>query len=383
MRNQRAVPSVIFFTSTNALDIRTDKECRALLDAGFRVTVVAPSATDRPADGIELVSMTPASGGRLGRIVLGNVRLLRLLVAMRADVYHFHDPELLPLALLLRAARRRVVYDAYENVRDDIRTKPYLGAISRRVLSSVVGALEWVVVRSVNHVIAATPTLALQFPPRRTTTIHNYPIIDELDADFTFDDYVRRSPHGSYVGAMTPMRQAREMFEASDKVHEERPEFALVTAGPTFGIEDPGSHPGVDYRSTVPREAVPALIARARFGISLLADEPHLAKSLPTKVYEYAAAGLPVIVSRSNTTITSLLHETRCGLIVDETDPSAIAEAMTWILDHPREAYEMGRRGATAVRERYQWANEAAALVARYRALVGSGGPNAAENAAT
>ncbi len=261
------------------------------------------------------------------------------------------------------------MYDVYENVRDDVRTKPYLPRLARPVLSAIVGGLEWLVGRTASHVITATPSLALQFPPSKTTIVHNYPIIDELDADFTFDDYVDRPPHGVYVGAMTVMRQAREMFAASDDVHGRRPDFALVTAGPTFGIEEPGSHPGVEHRSTIPREEVPALLSSARFGISLLADEPHLSVSLPTKVYEYAAAGLPVIVSASTVTITGDVEAVGCGLVVDETDPAAISDAMMWLLDHPREAYLMGQRGASLVRDRYQWSTEAEALVGVYRQL--------------
>jgi glycosyltransferase involved in cell wall biosynthesis len=363
------ISSVTFFTSTNAFDIRLAKECRALADAGFRVTIVAPNAPEVSDGGIDYVGIPSSTGGRVGRAVLGNARLLRRLLSMRADVYHFHDPELLPLALLLRCGGRRVVYDAYENVRDDVRTKPYLNAFVATILSVAVSGLEWVVARTANRVIAATPTLAAQFRASRTTTVHNYPVIDELDANFSLDQYLERPRHGSYVGAMTVMRQANQMFEASDAVHERWPDFVLVAAGPTFGIEDPRSHPGIDFRSIVPRQEVPALIGATRFGVSLLADEPHLALSLPTKVYEYAAAGLPVIVSRSNSTITSLIEEATCGLIVDETDAGAIAAAMSWLIEHPHEAYAMGQRGAAVVRERYQWANEAAALVAAYHGL--------------
>ena len=111
------------------------------------------------------------------------------------------------------------------------------------------------------------------------------------------------------------------------------------------------------------------MLAAARFGISLLSSEPHLAVSLPTKVYEYAAAGLPVIVSRSNRTIANLINETSCGLIVDETSSRAISNAICELLDDPLAAYEMGQRGAAAVRDRYQWANEAALLVAIHRRL--------------
>ena len=174
---------VIYFTSSVALDIRMfAKECRSLARAGFDVTVVAPNSPMGPIDGVSFVNVPSASGGRLRRAVFDSARLLKVLITHRADVYQFHDPQLLPVALLLRCLRRCVVYDVYENVRDDVRTKPYLPRLARPVLSAIVGALEWLVGRTASHVITATPSLALQFPSSKTTIVHNYPIIDELDA---------------------------------------------------------------------------------------------------------------------------------------------------------------------------------------------------------
>ena len=366
--------SVVHFTTVHPpLDGRIfQKECRTLASAGYSVTLAARGTPDRAVDGVRFISLDEVPGGRLRRAIEGNVRLVRRLLAERADVYHFHDPELLPLGLLLRVAGRRVVYDAHEHLRDDIRSKTYLSPLLRPIIGGVVGSLEWLMARTGSHVVAATPTIAAQFPASRTTVVHNYPIIDEIpEGAASFAEYVDRPPAGSYIGALSPLRHSREMFEAADLVRSRRPDFSLVTAGTAFQVGDPATHAGVDYLGTVPRSSIPALLAEARFGVMLLADAPNCADGLPTKFFEYAASGLPVVVSRSTLGIARIVDEERCGLTVDERSPLEIAQAMDWLLDNPADAYEMGVRGARAVRSRYRWEEEAHELLAAYDQLLG------------
>jgi glycosyltransferase involved in cell wall biosynthesis len=66
-----------------------------------------------------------------------------------------------------------------------------------------------------------------------------------------------------------------------------------------------------------------------------------------------------------------IVQESRCGLLVDPTDAAAVGDAMSWLLSHPDEAEQMGRRGAAAVRSQYQWSTQAAVLVDFYRRLLG------------
>jgi glycosyltransferase involved in cell wall biosynthesis len=368
------VTSVVHFTTVHPpIDGRIfQKECRTLAAAGYSVTLAARDTPDHAVDDVRFIRLDEVPGGRLRRAIEGNIRLTRLLLTERADVYHFHDPELLPLGLLLRLVGRRVVYDAHEHLRDDIRSKTYLSRWLRPIIGGVVGSLEWLMSRTASHVIAATPTIAAQFPPSRTTVVHNYPIIDEIpDGASSLAEYVERPPCGVYIGALSPLRHSREMFEAADLVNSRQPEFALVTAGTAFQVGDPASHAGVEYLGTVPRSSIPALLTAARFGVMLLADAPNCSDGLPTKFFEYAAGGLPVVVSRSTLGIARIVDDERCGLIVDERSPDEIATAMEWLLDNPAEAYEMGARGARAVRSRYRWEEETRGLLAAYDQVLG------------
>ena len=91
----------------------------------------------------------------------------------------------------------------------------------------------------------------------------------------------------------------------------------------------------------------------------------------PNKLYEYMAAGLPVIASDFSHW-REIIAAANCGLLVDPLDSSAIARAIEYIFAHPEEAAAMGERGRRAVAERYNWAGERRKLVAGYDRLVGS-----------
>jgi glycosyltransferase involved in cell wall biosynthesis len=65
-----------------------------------------------------------------------------------------------------------------------------------------------------------------------------------------------------------------------------------------------------------------------------------------------------------------LIDDIGCGITVDPLNVDAIAEAITWILDHPAEAAAMGERGRRAVLEKYNWDTEAQRLLALYQKLL-------------
>ena len=348
------------------------KECRTLAAAGFDVLLAAPDAPEGPVDGVRMAGVARGSG-RLGRALLGNVRLARVAWRADGDAYHLHDPELLPLALLLAASRRRVVLDVHEHLPDDIRGKRWLRPGAARVLARVADVAERTTVAlAADRVIAATPTIAARFPDARTTVVHNYPDLTELEAaDEPLPD-ADRPLQGCYVGAITAERCIPTLVEALTHLRRILPDAGLTLAGPVRGVDAALlERPGVAYVGVLARPDVARLLGQVRFGVVLLEAVPNCIEGLPTKFFEYLAAGLPVVVSRSTRHVARLATEHGCGLAVDADDPVAVADAMAWLLAHPEEAAAMGARGRRLVHDEASWAGEGARLVAVYRELVG------------
>ena len=91
------------------------KEAFSLAAAGYEVCVAGPGPSDMEGvrGGVRVVTV-PRGRGVSGRLV-NALALFRKAASMRADIYHFHDPELLPLGLLLRLTGGKVIYDCHEH----------------------------------------------------------------------------------------------------------------------------------------------------------------------------------------------------------------------------------------------------------------------------
>ncbi len=347
------------------------KECRSLSADHGEVHLVAPGELPAGISGIRHHPLEAGRGGRLRRVFFRGCRAYRIAAKLRADVYHFHDPELIPFGLLLRASGRRVLYDVHEDVPRDVLSKDWIAPFLRRPVAAGMEGVEWFAAKMFTGIVAATPTIALRFPPEKTVVVQNFPILREFPREDPVP-YARREPLFAYVGGLTEARGAVEMVAAVDGMGGEgvRLQLAGAVASPGLG-ERLAAMPGwgkVDFHGWLDRTEIAALLGRVRAGLVVLHPIRNYAESWPIKLFEYMAAGLPVIAS-DFPLWREIVEEAGCGLLVDALDPAAIAKAMQWILDHPEEARAMGERGRRAVEEKYNWETEAEKLRRFYRTL--------------
>ena len=80
------------------------KECLSLVEAGYQVTLIAPHTHDETVQGVRILAL-PSSSNRMSRMTLRVWRVYQLAKKLNADLYHFHDPELIPLGMLLKGTR--------------------------------------------------------------------------------------------------------------------------------------------------------------------------------------------------------------------------------------------------------------------------------------
>jgi glycosyltransferase involved in cell wall biosynthesis len=357
----------------SAFDVRIfHKECRSLAAAGYDVVLVAPH--DR-AEIVEGVRIEPVSrnGSRLLRMTRTVWEVYRKAVRSRASLVHFHDPELIPVGVLLKLKGKRVIYDAHEHVAHDILTKDWIYPSVRRLVSRAAHVVETLATYAFDEVIAATPAIINSFPKEKSTLLQNFPIVGEL-AKGTETPYQERAPLVLYVGSITEMKGAREMVEAMHRL-EARLQARLLLLGETESPDlkaELTSVPGwerVDYLGLQPRTMVAQLAGGARVGLVLFRPLPNYDDSQPNKLFEYMSAGLPVVASNFPAW-RALIEQAGCGLVVDPLDADQIASAITWILDHPAEAEAMGKRGQQAVCATYNWSTQERNLVALYDRLL-------------
>src|SRR5271168_3121660 len=172
---------VVHMTSVhNALDHRIfKKECRSLAQAGFDVTVVAPHTEDLVREQVQIKSVRKHLS-RWSRMTRTAWSVYREAEKQAADVYHFHDPELIPLALLMRLKGKRVIYDVHEDYPRDIYYKPYLPNWSRTLIARFAESAEALACRHFSAIVAVTPAIAARFAEtnQRTVILFNYPFAE-------------------------------------------------------------------------------------------------------------------------------------------------------------------------------------------------------------
>lgn len=369
------MPSVAILSSVHtAFDTRIfQKQARALARGGYDVTFVVPHERAETVDGVRIRPLPPVRG-RLERMVRAQVRILREALRLRADVYHFHDPELIPVGLVLKLMGKRVVYDVHEDVPKSIRGKTYLAGWVRGPLALVVGLVEQAAARAFDLVILARDDIADSFRGHpRTLLVRNYP------SRVAFPRVERPARSGGefvvvYTGGLTVGRGAIEMVEAMGRVNP-GVQARLVIFGRFWPealehrVRALGGFARVDYRGWVPYEVLPQEMARADAGIVCFLPEPNNVNAGPTKLFEYMACGLPVVAS-DFPLWREVVEGNDCGLCVDPQDPAAIAAALERLAGCPERRRSMGENARRAVERIYNWEVEAGRLLGAYARLL-------------
>jgi glycosyltransferase involved in cell wall biosynthesis len=356
------------------LDARIfDRECRTLAAAGHEVHLVTAGPPARAIDGVRFHACAEATARPPLRRQWS--RLLRAswhALSLRADIYHLQDPHLIPLGLALKLRGARVVYDVHEDYPAHARTK-LLDKPARRALKPLVWrAFEAVARRTFDGFVCATPAIARRFPPGRTSLVRNVPRLEGFETAASVP-WSERENVAIYAGLLTTARGTPEMVEMIELLPADL-SARLVLLG-DFRVRrveaDLRARPSwakVDYLGFLSRPEMIDRLGTARVGLAVLHPFPNHLEAMPTKLFEYMAAGLPVVAS-DFPLWRELFAQVGCGLVVDPLDPAAIANAVAYLLTHPAEAEAMGRRGRAAIEARHNWRFEEPELLALYERL--------------
>ncbi|MSO44296.1 MAG: glycosyltransferase [Thermoleophilia bacterium] len=339
---------VVHITSVHRpRDVRIfHKEVQALVAAGAEASVLA---LDTPV--------------RRRRRVRAGWDLMRRARTMNADVYHVHDPELLPAAMWLhRVTGTPVVYDAHEYLGETVRTKGWIPGPLRRPLAAVAAAAERTAARRLSGVVTANEDLAARFAGAGCTAVSvtNSPWADAFGEAAAPEDGLV-----VYIGGLGPLRGLPLMLEAFPRVGVVGARLLLVGPG------DPGDlPPNVEHIAAVDHSEVPGLLARAAVAWIPLRHHGNYDRAVPTKLVEAMAMGRPVVAS-DLTRMAAIVRTVGCGIVVPADDADAHAEGIRTLLQDPVRARAMGDAGRRAFLDGLTFEREADALTSFYAEVLG------------
>jgi glycosyltransferase involved in cell wall biosynthesis len=370
-----AAPKVAHLTSAHPpFDIRIFcKQCRSLAAAGYDVVLVMQHDRDEVVDGVRIRAV-PRARNRFERMTRTARDVVRIAAEEKGQIYHLHDPELLLWSLPLRLRGARIVFDMHEDLPKATLSKLWLPPWLRACLSWLTRIGERALLTGMPVVFAETSYGWDRPWVKRSATVLNMALVDELlSIEATKHDEFT----ACYIGTVTPDRGALNMLDAVRILGDRGRHLAFECVGPmprecAATVRERAKHVNLPVRISgqrlVPEEAW-RMTARCHVGLAVLRGIPNNYAIQPTKFFEYMALGMPVIAS-NYPTYRAVIEEHSCGLCVDPDVPDQLADAIEWVMDHPSEAAEMGRRGREAVMGEFNWEREAGKLLRLYEELL-------------
>jgi glycosyltransferase involved in cell wall biosynthesis len=348
-------------------DIRIfKKECNSLAEAGYDVHLIAPPKTEVKSEHIS-VHYLSKDRLRFNRMWSGVNEVVQLVDTIKPSVVHLHDPELLRIVSKFKSRGIKVVYDAHEDLPQQVSTKSYIPRFLRPVVGVSVNSYMKRQLKKCSAIVAATPHIASQLSGIGPIvhTVCNYPIINQTpDVNRPWNRTV------CYIGSITESRGIIQMLDSISYMDDV--EFDLVGPFGSNSLEERcRQHPNwekVRFHGPLYGTEASNIMKGASIGLVLLQPFPSYEKALPVKMFEYMNHSLPVLASDFDLW-SSILKNANAGVCVDSSSPVEIGRFVNRLLSDQEELERMGMAGSAAVMETYNWKSEVNALLKLYQDL--------------
>lgn len=363
-------------------DARVWRHARLLALSGHTVHLVAPWAVEAGSgsDGVIFHPFKKAQS-RASRLLNIPMNLLPTLwrILGKVDVVHFHDIDLLPWMTLL-ALFKPVVYDVHENYPDEMLVREWIPRPLRRPLAWVVRWGQWLCAQVIRNIVLVAPSQEPDFQSfrLRKTYIFNYAsraLIDTVKSDLS-----QREPKVVFIGAHHENNGSWLLLDIAERLQSRAPKIRIVTTGRFFDekfrqqFSDEIAKRGlgnIDLLPTVKPPQIMDILNQAMIAISPNLRVPQQIKGIHTKIFEYMAAGLPIVISDLPHQI-EVVERNNAGLMAKPEDPQTFVDAVIRLVADPVLAAELGRAGQQAYIHHYCYESQLNSILQYYAGLLHS-----------
>ena len=322
--------------------------------------VVDDNEEDEEFNQVKIVSTHHHPKSRIERMLFSAKKVYMTALRINADVYHFHDPELMRYGIKLKKNGKRVIFDSHEDVPEQIFSKYYIPRILRLPLSFFYKKMEEKSCKKLDYVIGATEKISSKFFRYgvATETVFNYPKFQEIKPHKKNELYSL-----CFAGGISKENGIIELISAIEGLP-----IQLILAGevdPTVRMYAEKTK-NVRYIGKISHNEVLELYSECHLGVVVDLPTGNNIEGLPIKMFEFMQAGLPFITSNYPLR-KKILSEYRCGILVEPGNIQELREAIMKIYNDKELQRVLSNNGVRAVREKYNWEHEATKLISVYK----------------
>lgn len=335
----------------------------------YETVLLVNNPSHLTAEKFKKVNLELNFNNRLSRILFSRKLILKKALEIDADIYHFHDPELLSVGNKLIKKNKKVIYDIHEDTAKQILSKHYIPKLFRKTISKLFSVYEKRSIKYYSAIVTATPFLKSKFEKYNPNTIdvNNYPLLHEF---IDIEPQKNTKPKVTYIGGLTEERGIFHMIKLANHFSNVNFCFCGDFSNPKDEKEANNMivHNNIEFKGFVSRKEIQNVLENSTVGLVLLEKNERYKDSLPIKMFEYMAASLPVIATDFELW-ESILSESNAGINVDPNDFDKLKEALFNILTDEITSRKMGRNGRDFVIRKYNWTNEEEKLNKLYKKI--------------
>jgi glycosyltransferase involved in cell wall biosynthesis len=345
-----------------------DKETRTLAEAGYDVhLVIADGKPDELIHGVQIHNVSKKKPARLQRILFTTFLVFLKARSLKADIYHFHDPELLFTGFLLKFIGKKVIYDIHENTSLQIKTKTWIPRVIRGTVSKSFSLIEHAACRLFDGLCVPQPSMKSHYSQLNGNTrlIANFVKVRPLEPFDSQDKTIIFHP-----GALSRNRGLFNMLDVLE--HLDNTELVIAGAFESASVEEEAkahnAWPNVRFLGNISQNEVLEWYQRTTIGLILYDNIGQYYLSYAIKLFEYMERGIPVIMPDFGEWV-DFNELNNCGLNVNVNVSTTTAAKIAALIQNPTTAKQIGQRGRKAIEQTYNWKVAGTELLDLYKVI--------------